>query len=246
MGAAASCGGQLNCKNGNAKKGASHVAPIKQKEATEKDMQIGVHFQYGVFKKAHNQEELLGYQESLIKKIDSWNSIIKKEQSIPNNESNHSPLASRPGSASGPPNGPKKKLISIVKDPTKLSEQEIVIDKGQENKLSVFYSSNSQEFLKKLREGPPAQFRWHVWKTVLKGEQIIEGNNGNHSSKTYEEYVTIGRLDQHMVKEIGKDINRSYAHQPYFRDSLYGATGQAALHNVLIAYSAFNAKVGYC
>lgn len=49
-----------------------------------------------------------------------------------------------------------------------------------------------------------------------------------------------------MKKEIAKDIERTFSTHPFFSSQTNGTNGSKALHNVLMAYSAFNTKVGYC
>jgi len=43
-----------------------------------------------------------------------------------------------------------------------------------------------------------------------------------------------------------KDLNRTFPSHPYFDKEQYGDIGQKALMNVLLAYSVYQEKVGYC
>jgi hypothetical protein len=62
-------------------------------------------------------------------------------------------------------------------------------------------------------------------------------------SKGYIEWYQDGERDQHWVREIKKDIDRTYSRHPYFKEENYGKVGQQALLRVLVAYSAYNPKV---
>jgi hypothetical protein len=80
--------------------------------------------------------------------------------------------------------------------------------------------------------------RWGLWEKQLGIEEDIV--------KSYSKYLELGRKNQFIVKEIAKDIHRTFSQHPYFNDKKYGFIGQTALHQVLIAYSAYNPKVEYC
>jgi hypothetical protein len=80
--------------------------------------------------------------------------------------------------------------------------------------------------------------RWALWEKQLGIEEEIV--------KSYSKYLELGRRNQFIVKEIAKDIHRTFSQHPYFNDKNYGFIGQTALHQVLIAYSEYNPKVEYC
>ncbi len=43
-----------------------------------------------------------------------------------------------------------------------------------------------------------------------------------------------------------KDLARTFPEHQFFKDGLYGDIGQKALLNVLLAFSVYDEKVGYC
>ena len=57
----------------------------------------------------------------------------------------------------------------------------------------------------------------------------------------------VGRGNQaEWASDINKDINRTFPGLPFFNSEQFGFNGQNALLNILIAYSEYDKKVGYC
>jgi hypothetical protein len=56
-----------------------------------------------------------------------------------------------------------------------------------------------------------------MWKAVVHEERT--------ESIEYTRYLNQGLGDMQVVKEISKDVNRTYGKHPYFKDSMYGKIG---------------------
>ena len=104
--------------------------------------------------------------------------------------------------------------------------------------LQNFFHTNPELFLSRLAKGPPPQFRWLAW-------QFIASRLKAKVPRDYETFLKEGRGPDNAkcVYEIGKDINRTFPYQSYFKDS---SIGQAQLRNLLETYSVYRKDVGYC
>lgn len=82
--------------------------------------------------------------------------------------------------------------------------------------MKAYFRENRGEFLELVKRGPPPQFRWLAWQTLI-GDPYIE--------EDYMVYLELGKMNASMMREIEKDINRTFASQPYFSDSKHGDIG---------------------
>jgi hypothetical protein len=61
----------------------------------------------------------------------------------------------------------------------------------------------------------------------------------------YEELLTKGK-DSIWMRDIMKDVDRTYPSLPFFSIEKYGVIGQKSMMNILSVYSVCNEEVGYC
>lgn len=104
--------------------------------------------------------------------------------------------------------------------------------------LNNFYETYPQLFLSRLSKGPPPQYRWLAWRVVtLRRLKPTKG--------LYEELLTKGK-DSIWSHDIMKDLDRTFPLHHFFNKEIFGNIGQKALMNVLLSFSIYNDKVGYC
>ena len=74
------------------------------------------------------------------------------------------------------------------------------------------------------------------------GERILGKQKG-----VYQDNLKRGQ-NCDWVKDIERDVNRTFPHHRYFSNTEGGSgeIGQKALGNVLTAYAVYNPEVGYC
>lgn len=76
--------------------------------------------------------------------------------------------------------------------------------------LQNFFETNPELFLSRVAKGPPPQYRWLAWSFIAsKLKPKIRGE--------YTKYLILGKNDENKwVREICKDINRTFPHLQYF------------------------------
>lgn len=85
--------------------------------------------------------------------------------------------------------------------------------------LRNFYRANPQLFLSRLAKGPPPQYRWLAWSFIA--AQLKPKVKGD-----YTKHLILGQQPENpCIRDIEKDINRSFPHLYYFRDEGQSAWG---------------------
>ena len=87
-------------------------------------------------------------------------------------------------------------------------------------------------------KGPPPVYRWTAWKVALK----------------IRHYQILGRYKDlkerenecKWIRTIEKDLDRTFPLHPLFGDTMFATKGRNALRSILIAYSVYLPRVGYC
>jgi len=91
---------------------------------------------------------------------------------------------------------------------------------------------------KKLcRIGIPPYQRSAVWFQASGADKLLSQNNGY-----YDKLVARNDKDSPSVRDIDRDIDRTFTNHPFFRDG----TGRVALRRVLVAFSHRRPDIGYC
>ena len=78
--------------------------------------------------------------------------------------------------------------------------------------LKNFFASDPDTFINRLSKGPPAAYRWIVWKFMA--NQF--NKNANKSKNKYEKLLE--KRDKSLwLRDIEKDIDRSFPSHTYFK-----------------------------
>ncbi|KAF2074039.1 hypothetical protein CYY_004653 [Polysphondylium violaceum] len=131
------------------------------------------------------------------------------------------------------------------KEPTLIKEDEKV-EKAKFESWDKYFKKNGTDttmsITKKLRtlihNGIPDYFRGHLWAFCSGACFMWEKEKGY-----YENILKINESNTSIaIEEIEKDVRRTFAHHPYFKEE----GGVNALRRVLVAYSWRNPVIGYC
>jgi hypothetical protein len=84
------------------------------------------------------------------------------------------------------------------------------------NNIQKYAKDQSQNFREALVSdgGPLPEYRWEAWQTIIIPRTQKVGE--------YIEWVEKGLADTYWSKEVGKDINRTFAKHPYFSNGMVG------------------------
>lgn len=126
----------------------------------------------------------------------------------------------------------------------------IIFSKYAKVGLNNFIEQHPTVFRRRLSKGPPPQYRWLAWQAV--GSRMLKKTKG-----LYEELLdqiddacrsqqTDSPKKLEWAYDIHKDLNRTFPRHPLFSKDKFGDIGQAALNNILVAYSIYQPQVGYC
>ena len=91
-------------------------------------------------------------------------------------------------------------INSVIEDPTP---------------FECFASRNPATFKRRLRKGPPVQYRWNAWMAQL----------GISSKLNEEYYANIPQPALDVCATIEKDLDRTFPEEPYFDLNKFGAMG---------------------
>ncbi|KAL6079071.1 Rab-GAP TBC domain-containing protein [Balamuthia mandrillaris] len=92
---------------------------------------------------------------------------------------------------------------------------------------------------KRVLKGIPDCVRGEAWKRLARSSALR-----NENPQLYKKLVNTNEYNPPVVEQITRDINRTFPRHVLFQDK--DGLGQAALFNVLKAYSVYNPAVGYC
>ncbi|CAG9323565.1 unnamed protein product [Blepharisma stoltei] len=120
---------------------------------------------------------------------------------------------------------------------------------GKWNKMINMYSSTTypfetylkdperkQKLLRRIRKGPPVQYRWQAWIAVM---QL--------SSKINEDaYAKFPMAEETIMATIKRDLDRTFPNQPYFDKQNFNNSGQASLERILGKFASQHPDIGYC
>lgn len=93
-------------------------------------------------------------------------------------------------------------------------------------------------FRRRLVKGPPPAYRWLAWKAALQVKlhrqpgmyrQLLQRKDGSS-----------------CLTQIRKDLDRTFPSHPLFASKAFKEKGEAALENILAAYSLYSSSTGYC
>lgn len=103
------------------------------------------------------------------------------------------------------------------------------------------YQGNPEKFKKLVANGPPAEYRWEAWKTLMGVEQVCDSNAYqallNEASKLDEETHPV-------MRQIEADVTRTFSWHPYF-DNRINEVGIKRLRRCLRAFAMYNKEIGY-
>jgi len=112
--------------------------------------------------------------------------------------------------------------------------------KSIEEGLLQYYNTEPKEFLKKVKEGPPAKYRWTAWKIALNTNKLFK--EGIYQSLITEEKKRTAKC----LTSIKADINRTYPERFKGEQRELKKPVIKSLENVLVAISIYSPDVGYC
>ena len=111
-----------------------------------------------------------------------------------------------------------------------------ILESEAELGLANYLILNPEKFIKRMKKGPPCQYRWLAWKTCMNFRTLfVKGRYDEIKSKSCEE---------EFETSIKKDLNRTFPNHQAFSNN--NKNFQTILYNILRAYSIYNSKVGYC
>ena len=111
-----------------------------------------------------------------------------------------------------------------------------ILEAEAELGLANYLILNPEKFVKRMKKGPPCQYRWLAWKACTKFNTIfVKGRYDEIKSQSCED---------EFESTIKKDINRTFPHHQAFANN--NQRLQNILFNILRAYSIYNNNVGYC
>lgn len=118
-----------------------------------------------------------------------------------------------------------QQMIRLLREWTKLKQ-------ANQDSIAHFAQGKRTEFLEKLSEGPPVEYRWEAWKAAL---EVYGDTRGE-----YERWAKV-QVTPQCMSDIAKDVPRTFPEIPYFKGN-----GATSLTNVLHAIANADPEVGYC
>jgi len=122
-----------------------------------------------------------------------------------------------------------KKMVKLPEDCDLTTIGQSVIDQN----LKDYYLKNPAKFRERVKKGPPSEFRWAAWKTLI----------GYYEKAGV--YENLCCLNSDCEGTIHKDLDRTNPEEPLFDLRQYGKMGQGAMFRILKAYSIYDREVGY-
>jgi hypothetical protein len=149
--------------------------------------------------------------------------------------------SSLPAMAPASPSTKKVRSAARKKNDVELKWAKALKKWGESQKSSTTIVSKYRDFIRKHCErGLPDSVRGQVWRTILQVDETRDAAM-RAGVPTFTELVN---KETEWSAIIQRDINRTFPNHFLFQQDK--GQGQQALHSVLVAYSNYNPKVGYC
>jgi len=96
---------------------------------------------------------------------------------------------------------------------------------------------NKRQNKKLCRIGIPPEKRHTIWFKYSGAESLLAENSGY-----YDKLLLLNDKDSHSIRDIDRDIDRTFTNHPFFRDGI----GRVSLRRILVAFSHRRPDIGYC
>ena len=118
------------------------------------------------------------------------------------------------------------------------------------NDSPVRFPARSEKLKRYIRKGIPAEWRGNAWWFFAKGPEKLKNNQGVYDTLV-ESTLHLKNKDTEIIE---RDLNRTFPDNVHFKpdrvDSSHESNEETALiealRRVLVAFSAYNPKIGYC
>nr|CAI6701107.1 BAF_HP1_G0044280.mRNA.1.CDS.1 [Saccharomyces cerevisiae] len=115
------------------------------------------------------------------------------------------------------------------------------------------FPSKSERLKRYVRKGIPAEWRGNAWWHFARGQEKLNKNKGVYSQLLRKmKQIKKQNPNEKQVQDldiIERDLNRTFPDNIHFQSSLHNKEGPPiikSLRRVLVAFSLYNPKIGYC
>ncbi|CAI4049314.1 Rab GTPase-activating protein MSB3 SKDI_14G0400 [Saccharomyces kudriavzevii IFO 1802] len=115
------------------------------------------------------------------------------------------------------------------------------------------FPSKSERLKRYVRKGIPAEWRGNAWWHFARGQEKLNKNKGVYSQLLQKmKQIKEQNPNERQVQDldiIERDLNRTFPDNIHFQSASYNKEGPPiikSLRRVLVAFSLYNPKIGYC